>query len=297
MPVWSTGPVDPVFADPRSRRVTAGMAFGLIGLWIALSAGSLSRALPRMVDPQLAPTSLDLDDVVRRFEEQVVWIAVGFMAIGGVLHFLPAQRLWWQTPGQPSALAMTRFWGGAQLLALACAGAASTVGLRMEPPPVPAVESGAWLHGLTMVLAGLEEEPLLAALPVILLVGRMPVLWIAVLAGVMRGLLHTYYGPAGFVWAFVWGGAAVLIYFVFRRLWLLIVLHGLSNAPGLALGHGDWWELGASLVKASFLVGLGVWCMIAVHRDHPHLRQAFHDRIWLALKWLWFRVHTRRLPD
>jgi len=43
----------------------------------------------------------------------------------------------------------------------------------------------------------------------------------------MRGLIYLYFGMGGFLWAFVWGAAAVWVYYRFRRLWVLILVHGM----------------------------------------------------------------------
>ncbi|NKR53050.1 CPBP family intramembrane metalloprotease [Rhodococcus hoagii] len=122
-----------------------------------------------------------------------------------------------------------------------------------------------WLFVAVALLAGLVEEPLLAALPVLLLAGRLPIAWIVVLGGVMRGTLHLYYGVSGFVWAFIWGAAAVWVYYRYRRLWVLVLFHGLVlniGALGLPPDVPEWlWAATAVLFKFMALIGLSMYWM------------------------------------
>lgn len=293
---FSAGGVDPSFAD--RRWTSAGLIAGLLLLWALMFGSAALNSLSLLVDPPSGPASLSESAVLWRFLKLLGRAAVGFFVVWVVVRLLPAQRAWWSSAGNGSSLSMVRCWSGVHFVAAVCGLVLVAVGLRMEPMPVPVAESGGWLRGLTLVLAGFEEEPLLAALPVILLVGRVPLLWIVGLAAAMRGLLHVYYGPAGFVWAFVWGGGTALVYFFFRRLWLIIVLHGLFNAPVLALGHGAGLEAAVSVAKTGAIFVLSVWGAVVWYRSHPYLRRKvrwIEYRIRLGFLESWSRVRSGRV--
>ncbi|QSE87812.1 CPBP family intramembrane metalloprotease (plasmid) [Rhodococcus pseudokoreensis] len=119
-------------------------------------------------------------------------------------------------------------------------------------------------------------------MPVVLLIGRLPLPAIIILAGTMRGLLHLYYGAGGFVWALVWGSAAVWIYYRFRRLWWLIVMHGLWNAPGLLVDAEDALTLLGAALKIVISLGFAVWWVVLWYRVQPLLRR--------KVRWIDYRI-------
>jgi hypothetical protein len=91
---------------------------------------------------------------------------------------------------------------------------------------IPASVESDWLAVVSALAVGLREEPILVALPVLLLVGRMPIWAIMGLSATLRGFLYLYFGGGGFLWAAMWGAAAVWVYYRYRRLWVLILIHG-----------------------------------------------------------------------
>ncbi|NKZ93226.1 CPBP family intramembrane metalloprotease [Rhodococcus hoagii] len=147
-------------------------------------------------------------------------------------------------------------------------------------PAVAEYESPA-LFVVKALAAGLVEEPILAALPVLLLFGRLPVAVIVALGGTMRGLMHLYYGGYGFVWAFIWGGAAVWIYYRYRRLWLLVLLHGfVNNVQAIAFVDTvpDWLAAVTMLVSTlgAFVLAL-IWLAHNWARITLRLSDAKHN--------------------
>ncbi|WP_175279083.1 CPBP family intramembrane glutamic endopeptidase [Prescottella equi] len=149
------------------------------------------------------------------------------------------------------------------------------------------------LFAVKALAAGLAEEPLLAALPVLLLCGRLPIAAIVALGGALRGLLHVYYGGYGFVWAFIWGGAAVWIYYRYRRLWLLVLLHGfVNNLQAIALVDTvpDWLAAAALLVSS---LGAFVLALIWLGRNWSHLRL----RVTAAKRYVRTRVVSTGADD
>ncbi|MFY2788909.1 CPBP family intramembrane glutamic endopeptidase [Rhodococcus sp. MALMAid1271] len=216
--------------SPRRGLAAAGtvvMVLGLVAGWVFVYFIGLVGALWRFREPNASPPTLTLSDQWMDLAVGLAQVAVGAVAIAAV--YLVRRRT------LPSVLPPRR--GTAFEAAItwcAAIGAASVLLLvlsRMDVLrfsfSVPASVESDWLAVLSALTVGLREEPILVALPVLLLVGRVPVWAIVALSACMRGLLYLYFGGGGFLWALCWGAAAVWVFYRYRRLWVLIVVHGL----------------------------------------------------------------------
>lgn len=207
--------------------VTIGLLLGLACLWTLLFSISILGSLWRFSEPDAAAPVLSAADQRADLAVLVVQFVVGSIAVASVLLIrkrtlaaaLPARR----GSAADAAVAFCAAIAASSALVLAL----DSSGLARFDISVPAVVESPALAALSAVSAGLREEPLMAALPVVLLAGRVPIGAIMVVAGVMRGFLYLYFGGGGFVWAALWGAAVVWVYFKYRRLWVLVVVHGL----------------------------------------------------------------------
>lgn len=217
-------------ADPGVRTrvsVTAAAVLGLVFVWLAVYSIGILGALWRLREPDAPPPILSASDQIADLVMLVSQFGVGVVAVAATLlirrHMLkavlPARR------GSAADAAIA--WCAAIAASSAMALLLDRLEIARFDLSVPAVVESPWLAVLSAVSTGLREEPLLAALPVLLLVGRLPIGWIMILAGTMRGVLYLYFGSGGFLWAFVWGAAAVWVYYRYRRLWVLVLVHGL----------------------------------------------------------------------
>ncbi|MET4050200.1 CAAX protease family protein [Rhodococcus sp. 1163] len=210
-----------------SSIVSVLFVLGMVTGWLLLYSVSILGALWRMLEPNAPAPVLSVSDQRADLIVLAVQMSLGFIAIGLTL-FLRRHTLAAVLPERRgTALDASIAWCAAIAGASAVVLVLGQLGLARFDFSVPAVMASPWLAVASALATGLREEPLLAALPVLLLAGRIPIGWIMVLAATMRGLLYVYFGFGGFVWAFLWGAAAVWVYFRFRRLWVLILLHGL----------------------------------------------------------------------
>lgn len=210
-----------------SSIVSVLFVLGMVTGWLLLYSVSILGALWRMLEPNAPAPVLSVSDQRADLVALAVQMSLGFIAIGLTL-FLRRRTLAAVLPERRgTALDASIAWCAAIAGASAVVLVLGQLGLARFDFSVPAVVASPWLAVASALATGLREEPLLAALPVLLLAGRLPIGWIMVLAATMRGLLYVYFGFGGFVWAFLWGAAAVWVYFRFRRLWVLILLHGL----------------------------------------------------------------------
>lgn len=206
---------------------TAVMVLCLAAGWVVVYFIGLMGALWRFREPNAPAPVLTLSDQWMDLAFGGVQVAVGAAAIA-VVYFVRRRTLpavWPMRRG--TALEATITW-------CAAIGAASAVLLvlsRMDVLrfsfSVPASVESDWLAVVSALVVGLREEPILVALPVLLLVGRLPIWAIMALSATMRGLLYLYFGGGGFLWAVCWGAAAVWVFYRYRRLWVLIAVHGL----------------------------------------------------------------------
>ncbi|MDJ0361986.1 CPBP family intramembrane glutamic endopeptidase [Rhodococcus sp. H29-C3] len=210
-----------------SSIVSVLLVLGLVTGWLLLYSVSIVGALWRMREPNAPTPVLSVSDQRADLVALAVQMSLGFIAIGLTL-LLRRRTLAAVLPERRgTALDASIAWCAAIAGASAVVLVLAQLGLARFDFSVPAVVASPWLAVASALATGLREEPLLAALPVLLLSGRLPIGWIIVLAATMRGLLYVYFGFGGFVWAFLWGAAAAWVYFRFRRLWVLILLHGL----------------------------------------------------------------------
>ena len=210
-----------------SSIVSVLFVLGLVTGWLLLYSVSILGALWRMQEPNAPAPVLSGADQRADLVVLAVQMSLGFIAIGLTL-LLRRRSLAAALPERRgTALDASIAWCAAIAGASAVVLVLGQLGLARFDFSVPAVVASPWLAVASALATGLREEPLLAALPVLLFAGRLPIGWIMVLAATMRGLLYVYFGFGGFVWAFLWGAAAVWVYFRFRRLWVLILLHGL----------------------------------------------------------------------
>lgn len=215
-----------VIARP-SAFATCSMIAVLVAGWGCLYIVGVLGALWRMRDPDAPPPILTSAD--QRADLAVLGVQFAF-GLAAVLIVRACRRRTLAEALPPrSGTAMQ----AAIALCSAVAAASATVlildriGVVRFDLAAPAVVESPWLAVISALATGLREEPLLVALPVLLLVGRIPIAWTMILAGSMRGVLYLYFGSGGFLWAFCWGAAAVWIYYRYRRLWVLIAVHGL----------------------------------------------------------------------
>ncbi|QCB51225.1 CPBP family intramembrane metalloprotease [Rhodococcus sp. PAMC28707] len=207
--------------------VSVLFVLGMVTGWLLLYSVSILGALWRMQEPNAPAPVLSVSDQLADLIALAVQMSLGFIAIGLTL-VLRRRTLATVLPERHgTALDAAIAWCAAIAGASAVVLVLGQLGIARFDFSVPAVVESPWLAVASALATGLREEPLLAALPVLLLAGRLPIGWIVVLAATMRGLLYVYFGFGGFVWAFLWGAAAVWVYFRFRRLWVLILLHGL----------------------------------------------------------------------
>lgn len=218
--------VHPESGPAPNKLVTAVLVVVLVATWSFLFAISILGSLWRFGDPDAPAPVLSVHDQVVDLAVLVVQFVVGMAAIGLVM-FVRRDELKRVIPvRRGSAVDAAVAW----CAAIACASAVVLVlndtGIARFDFAVPATVGSPWLAVLAALSTGLREEPVLAALPLVLLIGRVPVVWIMLLGGAMRGVLYLYAGVGGFLWAFVWGAAAVWVYYRFGRLWVLVLVHG-----------------------------------------------------------------------
>lgn len=252
-------------------RIPTWMLYGvLVIVWAPLFGDSVEGAILQFLDPASVYASTVPRSEQLRSLRQTAGVIVCGLLIVGVTAFALARFGNPLPPRTGRAIDAAGAWGAGHVLA-------TIVGLLLASlaPVLPWMdvsdqtkadvaeyESPA-LFMVKALAAGLAEEPLLAALPVLLLCGRLPIAAIVALGGAIRGLLHVYYGGYGFVWAFIWGGCAVWIYYRYRRLWLLVLLHGfVLNLQAIALVDTvpEWIAAGTLLVSSlgAFVLAL-IW--------------------------------------
>lgn len=205
---------------------TGALTIGLVAVWSVLFSVSILGALWRLQEPNAPAPVLSTADQRADLVVLAVQLAVGLLAVAVVslvrrrslVRVLPERR---GSAGQAAVAFCTALAGSS-----ACALVLDRVGVLRFDLSTPAVVESPVLAVISALSAGLREEPLLAALPVLLLIGRIPIGWIMVVAGAMRGVLYLYFGGGGFVWAALWGAAAVWVYYKYRRLVVLVIVHG-----------------------------------------------------------------------
>jgi hypothetical protein len=207
--------------------VTSALVVVLVSLWTAVYSVSILGALWRLRDPNAPMPILSVRDQAADLVVLGVQLALGMIAITTVAYLRRSDIGELLPRRQGTAVDAAVAWCAAIAAASALALVLDRLSVARFDFSVPAVVESPALAVLTALCAGLREEPLLAALPVLLLVGRMPIGWVMILAGCMRGLLYLFFGGGGFVWAALWGAAAVWVYFKYRRLWVLVVVHGI----------------------------------------------------------------------
>ncbi len=206
---------------------TAVMVVGLVIGWVVLYAVGLVGALWRFREPDAPAPTLSSSDQWADLAVGAAQVAVGAIAIAAV-YFARRRRLsavWLPRAGTAREAAIT--WCAAIGAASASVLLLSRTDIVRFSFSIPASVESDWLAVVSALAVGLREEPILVALPVLLLVGRLPVWAIMALSGTMRGLLYLYFGGGGFLWALCWGAAAVWVFYRYRRLWVLIAIHGL----------------------------------------------------------------------
>lgn len=133
----------------------------------------------------------------------------------------------------------------------------SSEGAQNLPTAVDYSSPAQWMSAAGTLLAGAAEEPMFAALPILLVYkGRFPVGAVIVLSASARAVLHIYQGVWPAVGAFVWGAVAVYAYYRFRSLTGLIVAHGVHNLIWLAGLAEMRWLMGAGLA-ATMVAAVG----------------------------------------
>ena len=205
---------------------TGVLVLALACAWLGLYSISILGSFWRLRNPDAPAPELTTGDQVADLVALTLQFAVGVVAVLSV-SLLRRRVLTTVLPGRSGSAADAAIaWCAAIAASSACALMLDRLGLARFDLSVPAVVESPTLAVVAAVSAGLREEPLLAAVPVLLLVGRIPIGWIMILAGAMRGSLYLYFGGGGFVWAALWGAAAVGVYYKYRRLWVLVVVHG-----------------------------------------------------------------------
>ncbi|MDJ0394137.1 CPBP family intramembrane metalloprotease [Rhodococcus sp. G-MC3] len=207
--------------------VTVGLVILLVSAWLTVYSISVLGAVWRSSHLDAPTPILSVGDQRADLVVAGIQLTTGLIAIVVVLrvrrlslrHELPERS--------GTALGAAVAWCAAIAASSALVLALDRVGAAGFDISAPAVVESDWLAVVSALSAGLREEPLLAALPVLLLAGRIPLGWIMVLAGAMRGVMYLYFGSGGFLWAFCWGAAAVWVYYTYRRLWVLVLVHGL----------------------------------------------------------------------
>lgn len=282
-------------------RIPTWMLYGaLIIVWAPLFGGSVEGAILQFLDPaSVYASTVPRSEQLRALRQTVGVIFCGLLIVGATAwardrfgNPLP--------PRSGRAIDAAAAWGAGHVLATAVGGLLALLAMVLPwmdvsdqtKAEVAEYEAPA-LFAVKALAAGLAEEPLLAALPVLLLCGRLPIAAIVALGGALRGLLHVYYGGYGFVWAFIWGGAAVWIYYRYRRLWLLVLLHGfVNNLQAIALVDTvpDWLAAAALLVSS---LGAFVLALIWLGRNWSHLRL----RVTAAKRYVRTRVVSTRADD
>ncbi|OZD57458.1 CPBP family intramembrane glutamic endopeptidase [Rhodococcus sp. 06-1460-1B] len=215
--------------SPRRGLTAAGTAVMVAALvvgWVVVYFIGLVGALWRFREPHAPAPVLTMHDQWTDLAVGALQVVVGAIAIGAV-HLARRRTL-------PAVMPLRH--GSAREAALtwcAAIGAASAIVLVLSRLnivrfgfSIPASVESEWLAVVSALAVGLREEPILVALPVLLLVGRMPIWAIMGLSATLRGFLYLYFGGGGFLWAAIWGAAAVWVYYRYRRLWVLILIHG-----------------------------------------------------------------------
>lgn len=97
--------------------------------------------------------------------------------------------------------------------------------------------------------------------------GRRRILAGCVVAGAtLRGMLHLYQSPVAAVIAFGWGAASVLIYWRWRSITGLVLVHSWYNSVAL-LADGDHdWLLGYAVGSWILLITMAAAAIAFVHR-------------------------------
>lgn len=206
---------------------TAVMVLCLVAGWGVLYFISLVGALWRFREPNAPAPVLTLSDQWTDLAVGLIQVAVGAAAIAAV-YFVRRRTLpvvWPLRRGTALEAAIT--WCAAIGAASALLLVLSRMDVLRFSFSVPASVESDWLAVVSALAVGLREEPILVALPVLLLVGRVPIWAIMALSATMRGFLYLYFGGGGFLWAVCWGAAAVWVFYRYRRLWVLIAVHGL----------------------------------------------------------------------
>lgn len=262
-----------------SRLGTSVLVLALVCAWLGLFSISILGSFWRLGHPDTPTPELTRADQVADLIALFLQFAVGVVAVLSVL-FLRRHVLATVLPGRSGSAADAAIaWCAAIAASSACVLMLDRLGMARFDLSIPAVVESPTLAVVAAVSAGLREEPLLAALPVLLLVGRIPIGWIMILAGAMRGSLYLYFGGGGFVWAALWGAAAVWVYYKYRRLWVLVVVHGfVMNIQ--ALDRIIAFDSAAMVLQwANILVLFGALALWIVPRalDTLHLGEARAD--------------------
>ena len=210
-----------------SRAVTSLLVFVMVTTWVVLYFVSILGSLWRFREPGAPAPVLTAHDQLLDLGVLAGQLIVGATAVGVVLMIRRNSLATALPRRQGTAFDAALAWCAAVAVASAAVLILDRTGLARFDLSAPAAVESPWLAVTAALAAGLREEPALVALPLVLLVGRLPVGWIMVLAGAMRGTLYLHFGACGFFWAFVWGAAAVWVYYRYRRLWVLILVHGL----------------------------------------------------------------------
>ncbi|WP_198289427.1 CPBP family intramembrane glutamic endopeptidase [Rhodococcus sp. AW25M09] len=215
--------------SPRRGLTAAGtavMVLGLVAGWVVVYFIGLVGALWRFREPNALAPTLTLSDQWMDLAVGLVQVTVGAAAIAAV-YFVRRRTLpavWPLRSGTALEAAVT--WCAAIGAASALLLVLSRMDVLRFSFSIPASVESDWLAVVSALAVGLREEPILVALPVLLLVGRLPIWGIILLSATMRGLLYVYFGGGGFLWAVCWGAAAVWVFYRYRRLWVLIAVHG-----------------------------------------------------------------------
>lgn len=199
----------------------------LVSAWLTVYSISVLGAVWRWSRPDAPTPVLSASDQVGDLIVAAIQLATGLIAVAVVLRVRKSSLRQGLPIRRGTALDEGVAWCAAIAASSAMVLALDRLGAARFALSAPAVVESDWLAVVSALSAGLREEPLLAALPVLLLIGRIPLGWIMVLAGAMRGVLYLYFGFGGFLWAFCWGAAAVWVYYKYRRVWVLVLVHGL----------------------------------------------------------------------
>lgn len=156
-------------------------------------------------------------------------------------------------------------------------------GHRSTPAParLPHPETNSRLRS-SLITTSLYEEATFAAIPAVTAglviavcarrwpigqTGRRRILAGCVVAGAtLRGMLHLYQSPVAAVIAFGWGAASVLIYWRWRSITGLVLVHSWYNSVAL-LADGDHdWLLGYAVGSWILLITMAAAAIAFVHR-------------------------------